>query len=240
MANIPLSQRAEDQTGARLWMKDFAARPQPMGFLTASRAAQGGLGLRTRWEISSKPSGPKAQWHISQRATQAEVHGDMFLRTIRIEGSVGYIPSNRPDRRLNAKYPRERVGPSARWEISAHYSGRWVDGIYPRALLGSRVRWEISPPGSDREFAARFPCGTWSRAQRSAHTSPEVGVFPSPGRRSPTGIVPGGQAASAQFTTTLSHRRLTSRRDSGCLRWLAKGTPRPVVTHHEPDRSRAA
>ena len=54
-----------------------------------------------------------------------------------------------------------------------------------------------------------------------------------------TRIAPGGQAAKGKFTITVSHRRLTTRRDSGCLRWLAKGTPRPVVTHHEPDRSRA-
>ena len=153
-----------------------------------------------------EPTGTTVRWEKSQRTTQPGSPLRNFSRAAQAASS---------------------------WEISQRASraeGQWEK--YPSALLGSRDRWEISPRtirvegsmaeipehSSGRGLAARFPRGTRSRAQRSAHSIPEVGVFPSPGRRSPTGVSSGGQAANAQFTINHSQRRLTSRRDSGCLR----------------------
>jgi hypothetical protein len=50
-------------------------------------------------------------------------------------------------------------------------------------------------------------------------------LFPSPGRRSPTGLLPGAQpATTTPREARQHHRRLRSRQKSGCLRGQARGT----------------
>ena len=82
-----------------------------------------------------------------------------------------------------------------------------------------------------RESAKDF-----TSAAQAQRTLPRRGwLFPSPGRRSPTGLLPGVQPAKTAFTTNQDHRRLRSRQKSGCLRGQARGaTNRASPPNRQP------
>ena len=187
---------------------------------------------RLNGRYPSGPPGPTARRETSQRTT-------------RTDSPTGNIPSSHPDRRLDGRHPRTPPGPTARcetssalpgptarWEISprttrvvssmgdipVRYLGRGFDGRYPSEPPGPRVDGKDPREAQIEGSLQDFPTGPGVGHSAAPTLPAEVGVFPSPGRRSPTGVSSGGQAANAQSTTTLSHRRLTTRRDSGCLR----------------------
>ena len=209
---------------ARCETSQCTARPEgPMGDISARHSGRGPDGRYPR-----EPRGPTARCEISQCAARR--------------------------RRLDGKYLRALLGSRARWEISAQnirsggsmgdfparYLNRRLDGRYPSALPGPRADGNYPRAPQVEGSVQDFPAGPGVGHSAAPTLPSEVGVFPSPGRRSPTRVLPGGQAANANLTTTQSYRRLTSRQVPGCLRWLAKGTPQPHATHHEPNRNRAA
>ena len=92
------------------------------------------------------------------------------------------------------------------------------------AVLGAP---HLDPPSRAVKAQQAFSSGAERDAARaqSQRTRLRRGwLFPSPGRRSPTGLLPGAQPAKTIFTTKQDHRRLRSRQKSGCLRGQARGT----------------
>ena len=104
----------------------------------------------------------------------------------------------------------------------------WAFGVsYAReGRVGWSVFGDISPQrycqGSEIVSGGTILDRARAEVQR---TRPRRGwLFPSPGRRSPTGLLPGVQPAKTTITTNQDHCRLRSRQKSGCLRGQARGT----------------